>query len=186
MSQDARAFLIESLPGDSVGAEIGVHNGDFSARLLTALRPWKLHLIDPWIHHTDEAYRDAWYGGRAADGQKEMDARYQAVCRRFARDIRCGVAVVHRKTSAEALAELSEQSLDWVYIDGNHRYEYVMEDLRLSLARTRVGGLVTGDDYGDGGWWQGGVKKAVDEFCCRDDVSLEDLRNGQFILRRLA
>ena len=42
---------------------------------------------------------------------------------------------------------------DWIYVDGNHLYEFVRADLELSLRKARRGGFITGDDYQDGGWW---------------------------------
>jgi hypothetical protein len=41
---ERRPFLLEMLPKNSVGAEIGVWKGDFSDRILKALNPKQLHL----------------------------------------------------------------------------------------------------------------------------------------------
>ena len=69
-----------------------------------------------------------------------------------------------RRDSESALSEFEDGSLDFVYIDGNHLYEFVKKDLELSLRKMKPGGYITGDDYSPGGWWKGGVKRAVDEF----------------------
>src|SRR5689334_12291037 len=61
---DPRVFLLKMLPARSVGAEIGVHKGDFSAQILRTVRPHTLHLIDPWQYEPSEAYEQAWYGGK--------------------------------------------------------------------------------------------------------------------------
>ena len=42
-----REFLLHSLPRNSVGAEIGVWRGEFSADIVRRVRPRRLHLIDP-------------------------------------------------------------------------------------------------------------------------------------------
>ena len=60
-----RATLLELLPRLSVGAEIGVHLGDFSAEILKIVAPARLHLVDPWKHFDTPAYKHAWYGGGA-------------------------------------------------------------------------------------------------------------------------
>ena len=44
----ARAYLLCRMPERSVCAEIGVHEGEFSAQILDTVDPEKLHLIDPW------------------------------------------------------------------------------------------------------------------------------------------
>lgn len=86
----ARKFLLEMLPRQSIGAEIGVHLGGFSRQISDALDPKELHLIDPWEHLTGADYRKAWYGGRAKDGQQEMDARCAQVCATFATEVTTG------------------------------------------------------------------------------------------------
>lgn len=180
---DARRHVLEMLPKHSVGAEVGVHVGDFSARVLEAVSPTKLHLVDPWRHESSEVYREAWYGGQVKDGQAMMDARYAEVCHRFRHEIQSGVIEVHRGDSADVLAGFPAGSLDWIYIDGNHLYEFVRRDLELAFAKVKPLGLILGDDYGEGHWWQGGVKRAVDEFAAAG-ANLVEVRHGQFAFRR--
>ena len=175
-----RHFLLEMLPPGSVGAEIGVHLGDFSQVILETVAPRQLHLIDPWIYNPALEYERALYGGRSEGGQSEMDERHMSVLDRFGPEINRGQIIVHRGESAEMLGALPDASLDWVYIDGNHTYDFVVQDLRLSLAKTKPGGLVTGDDYGEGGWWDGGVKQAVDELAESGNAQLLLIQNGQF------
>ena len=58
-----------------------------------------------------------------------------------------------------------------------------MADLVGFTPKVKRGGLVTGDDYANPGWWEDGVRRAVDQFVASgavDAVSLSD----QFILRR--
>jgi hypothetical protein len=183
-AQDRRMFLLEKMPQGSVCAEIGVHKGDFSELILKVVQPKQLHLIDPWHYEASESYKEAWYGGQAQGGQTEMDARYQSVCARFAVQSQAGQLTIHRGYSSEMLKQFSADSLDWIYIDGNHLYEFVKSDLELSLEKTKPGGYITGDDYTDGGWWQGGVKKAVKEFVKTHKVKLIQVRHSQFILQK--
>ena len=132
---ERRRFVLEMLPRASVGAEIGVHQGDFSQVILDDVSPARLHLIDPWKHEPSPTYQKALYGGRAEQGQDQMDERYEAVLARFDDQIRSGQVVVHRGQSADVLGALPDGSLDWVYIDGNHLYEFVAQDLELLLVR---------------------------------------------------
>ena len=182
--QARRAFLIEMLPKESIGAEVGVDKGDFSALLLQRVNPKELHLIDPWKHEASGAYKEARYGGRAQGGQAEMDDRYQAVCARFGPDIHGGRVKIHRGYSTDILNEFPDEYFDWIYIDGNHLYEFVKQDLALAFKKTRLSGYVAGDDYTSGGWWQDGVKRAVDEFMREKPVQLVEIRNGQFIIKK--
>lgn len=183
-SFDRLKFLAGHVPPGGVGAEIGVHMGDFSARLLEGLAPSRLHLIDPWHYEASETYAQAWYGGAASGKQSEMDARFDSVCQRFAERIADGQVVVQRAMSQDALAQFEDASLDWVYVDGNHLYDFVLRDIELSLAKVRPGGFICADDYQDGGWWNGGVKKAVDECVASGKAVLVAAARDQAILRR--
>jgi len=46
-------------------------------------------------------------------------------------------------------------------------------------------GYIASDDYTDGGWWQGGVVRAVDEFVETAPVELVLKRNRQYVPRKL-
>ena len=43
-----REDVLKPLPRDSVGAQIGVFKGEFTAHILRVVRPRELHLIDAW------------------------------------------------------------------------------------------------------------------------------------------
>jgi len=179
---DHRVFLFEYFTEGSVGAEIGVWEGDFSVKMLQEIRPSKLHLIDPWAFEKSEEYKEAWYGGEG--GQQEMDARYEGVLSRFDDEIDAGTVVVHRQPSDVASGAFRDEYFDWVYIDGNHLYEFVKKDLELYYSKVKTGGYITGDDYVRTGWWEGGVKKALDEFLEKNQVELVELRSTQFVLKK--
>lgn len=179
-----RAFLLALLPKESVGAEIGVYRGKFTEQIVSVLRPRELQLIDPWKHEEGEVYRKALFGGRAEGGQAGMDACLAEVRRRFADGIAAGRVQIRRGYSADELARFPDGHFDWVYIDGNHLYDFVRRDLELSWQKTKPGGVICGDDYVEGNWWEGGVKKAVDEFVAARGVDVLALRNRQFAFRR--
>lgn len=178
-----RTFLLQMLPPGSVGAEIGVHFGDFSAEILRVVRPTHLHLIDPWKYEADPGYREMGYGGQLRYGQSEMDDRYEGVLSRFRKERASGQLVVHRNSSADVSGAFADDSFDWVYIDGNHFYEFVKLDLERYYPKVKVGGYLMGDDYMEG-WWQDGVRRAVDEFVKKNAVDVVVIRDEQFVLRR--
>jgi hypothetical protein len=181
---DERSELLNLLPKGSVGAEIGVWRGDFSSRVLSVVRPARLHLVDPWKFETSSGYESARYGGASAKNQAEMDSIYETVLRRFAQEAETGVVLVHRGPSAEIGMQFDDAYFDWVYIDGNHLYEYVKRDLEVFATKLKPGGLLTGDDYGVRGWWDNGVTRAVDEFVAGSTWEPVRLR-GQFVLRKV-
>ena len=56
-------------------------------------------------------------------------------------------AVWIEEKSELAFNKIPDDSLDFVYIDGNHRYDYVMLDIILWSRKVRKGGMVSGHDY---------------------------------------
>ena len=184
LRRDRRRFVLELPPRDSVCAEIGVWRGDFSAEILRVARPAKLHLIDPWTFFTGEAYHEARYGGKVATDQATMDDLHAGVLHRFARPIAEGVVEVHRCESGEATSRFPDGSFDWIYVDGNHLYEYARADLERYDPKVKHGGLIAGDDYGVPGWWEDGVTRAVDEFVEARGYEVVSLAANQFVLRK--
>ena len=82
---------------------------------------------------------------------------------------------------------MDAEALDRVYIDGNHAYEFVLEDLRSWYPKVRPGGLVVGDDYDrPDAWWDDGVTRAVMEFVKTEAVMVEAIHNHQYVLRKVA
>jgi len=61
-----------------------------------------------------------------------------------------------RMTSVEAAALYKDKSLDFVFIDADHEYEPVREDILAWLPKVKPGGMIAGDDYvGD---WPGVIR----------------------------
>jgi hypothetical protein len=138
------------------GAEIGVHRGNFSKRIL-AKWPGFLHLVDAWAHL--EEYTDVTNGSN-----EDHSANYLATLEAVAPFN--GRYAIFKMLSNEAANCIRDGSLDWVYIDANHSYEACKEDLRLWWPKVKNGGLFSGHDYLNGVLPEGvfGVKQAVDEF----------------------
>lgn len=52
-----------------------------------------------------------------------------------------------KKMSDDASLDFEHESLDLVFIDGNHSYEYVLRDMENWTPLVRKGGIVAGHDY---------------------------------------
>ena len=180
-----RELLLKTLPKYSIGLEIGVHKGEFSQKILKLIKPKKLHLVDPWYYYQEQTYEHSLYGGKVGKNQQEMDTRYRLVTQRFADEIKSGQVEVHRDFSNNICQDFGDSYFDWIYIDGNHLYEYVKQDLELYYDKVKTGGFITGDDYFKGGWWNGGVIKAVNEFVVSHNVDVVFIQTGQYMLQKL-
>lgn len=174
---DYRRFLLKALPENSVGCELGVWKGDFSAEILDIVKPKKLYLMDPWLF--DPAFPASWHGGSVAKSQQDMDDICEAVRNRFSA---FGSVELIRKKSDDPTDEIPDGSLDWVYIDGLHQYDVVLHDLRKFAGKVKPGGIVCGDDYGRGTGTP--VTAALNEFLAEDACKLVWVKRHQYFLRK--
>lgn len=180
--KNPREKLLSRMPKDSICAEVGVWKGDFSEKILKETQPQRLYLIDPWQFQPD--FEQALYGGKDAENQSDMEKIYCGIEKKFENEISENKIVLLRGFSEQMFKEIRNGSLDWIYIDGNHTYEFAKKDLAYSLEKVKEGGFVTGDDYCEGSWWKGGVKKAVDEVIDQKLVKSYRIMGNQFILRK--
>lgn len=138
-----------------LGAEIGVEKGKYSQVLLKAAPGLFLKLVDPLGRFP---------GYREHVTQEELDGFLEEVRKRTE-----GYQTEFiRKTSMEALSLVEDGSLDFVYIDARHEYEYVKEDIRGWYEKVRVGGIVSGHDYVERKDF--GVIQAVNEFVMEYEI----------------
>jgi hypothetical protein len=71
------------------------------------------------------------------------------------------IELIH-DSSTNASKKFKESEIDAIYIDGNHEYQSVTEDLSYWFSKIKSNGFICGHDYGPR--WPG-VIQAVDEFC---------------------
>lgn len=142
-----------------MGAEIGVLKGNTAMRLLAA-RPMLMHvMIDPWcVPDADSSYAQSG-DSNSQKPKSEHEAAYLMTKQRVHEF--GDRAIIHRAYSAEVAPYYEDESLDYVFIDGDHSYEGVKLDISLWLPKIKPGGWIGGHDYGHEKL--PGVQKAVDE-----------------------
>ena len=174
-----REFLEKIIPSGSLGAEIGVYRGDFSRWILDVVGPENLTLIDPWVpvgaYQDDEVYEAE---------LRRMDRRYMNVCNRFIKEREAGRVRILRLMSTEAAKLFASASLDWIYIDGDHREEAVRADIINYWSSLKTGGLMIFDDYGYDAGWNDGVTKACDSLLSQPACSKVYERAHQLVIRK--
>jgi hypothetical protein len=153
--------------GYKVGVEVGVQGGAHAAQIL---KGWdgKLFLVDAWMQYDKDHYVDL------ANVPDHEQHAYYNLCLENIRPFG-ERAVIIRKLSADAVKYFENGSLDFVYIDANHSYFYITEDLRNWYLKLRSGGMMSGHDYtqdnDDPTLGCFGVKAAVNEFVKRNQIS---------------
>ena len=177
---ETRRRMLEALPKNGTGAEVGVWEGRFSETILEVCTPVRLHLIDPWEY--DPRFNNTGFGRKK--NAERMPQMFEVVSEKFAGDDR---VVLHRAMSQDALLELSDGELDWIYIDGNHNEPFIGMDLALAQKKVKPGGVIAGDDYhwsdGQGTPGKDAGAKVMDKL--GDGASLE-VMGQQYIIRLAA
>ena len=165
------------------GVEIGTFKGQFSKQIINN---WTgtLYMVDVW-REIKEGYIDSSNHGLIKSNlYEETMNNIKGFEDR---------AIMIRATSEIASELFQDNSLDFVYIDANHAYDYVVQDINLWFPKVKNGGFVCGHDYINIDWdndpnflnnqkdkhiwaqdfYHGvfGVNPAVDEFCKKNNYN---------------
>jgi len=122
------------------GIEIGTYKGHNAKQICEALNIKTLYCIDPWDRY--EGYKQMVHCNDLSIAEKEARQRLKG----------CPVKFIKKK-SEDAVDNVP--FVDFVYIDGNHEYEFVKRDIELYKDKCKI---IGGHDID-----RAGVKQAVDE-----------------------
>jgi hypothetical protein len=151
--------FLSSMGKDLVGAEIGVEEGRNANNLLSLLSLKTLYLIDPYTDNEE-------YLGRSQNIEANLVAA-EPVARAKLEPYADKIIWI-RKRAVDAIADIEEDSLDFVYSDGDKIYNNIALELILYISKLKVGGVLGGHDYVntvDGQDYPvNETKTAVDEF----------------------
>jgi hypothetical protein len=179
------------------GVEIGTFKGQFSKEIL---QNWNgtLYMVDVWRPLGDEyldfsnhtAHTNAY--SEAMDNINKLEDR----------------GIMIRATSEKASEIFVDNSLDFAYIDANHAYDFVVQDIKMWYPKVKSGGYLLGHDYIDLDWYNDpnfaenkkdkhiwnsdfyhgvfGVNPAVDEFCKEHgyDLTLTSEWFGTWLIKK--
>ena len=137
--------------------EVGVMTGKFSKNLLKC-NPNRLTLIDPWFKYDHQIF-----GDYLKFTQEKYDQTFVRVSGFFSAYSNVDIL---RMTSLEGAKRFGDGTLDLVYIDANHKYEFCYDDLNAWWPKIRTGGVLCGHDY-----QSKGVKKAVTQFVAEQKIN---------------
>jgi len=127
--------------------EIGIFKGQNSEDIIKNLNIKKNYLIDPYTQYED--YKSDGYYDKLKIAKKEALNRLKKWSNKI---------IWIRDYSEKAIKKISEE-VDFIYVDGNHEYEYVKKDLQLYWIKLKKGGILSGHDI-----QSLGVSNAVLEF----------------------
>lgn len=132
--RESMASMFNEL-GFKIGVEVGVRSGGYSFILCRDIPGLKLYGIDPYEVH--KGY---------------LDHTLQSSLDKFEKEAREKLAPYPtyefiKKYSIDAIKDFKDESLDFVYIDGDHSFWSVAFDIEWWGKKVRKGGIISGDDY---------------------------------------
>lgn len=145
-----RKLWLEKLVKDlefTRGAEIGVHEGVTHFHLLDTCSNLHMIGVDVYMGNQEKYWNDV------KEKLKEYDN-----------------STFYRAKSTNAAKQVEDESLDFVFIDARHDYQYVKEDIEAWSLKVKPGGYITGHDIE-----HSGVKRAVKEIFGEYNTDIDEI-----------
>jgi hypothetical protein len=120
--------------GYRIGAEIGTEQGKFAEEICRDNPGVRLYSVDPYLAY--DRYADH------VDQEKLEVFRMEALAR-----LRPYYITYIRAQSLEAVSHIIDGALDFVFLDGNHDFDFIVRDIIAWAPKVRRGGCVAGHDY---------------------------------------
>ncbi|MFZ5806437.1 MAG: class I SAM-dependent methyltransferase [Verrucomicrobiota bacterium] len=161
--------ILNSLNLLGEGVEVGTFQGAYSAWILERWQGKKLYSVDPWKSFPREEYVSVMNNFSKEEYEKHYHEAVSMLSKYGDR------SEIIRKTSEEAAPLFADASLDFVYLDGQHYYEAVRQDIASWWIKVKPLGILAGHDYvadGHNRFGIYGVKRAVNEFVRANNLSL--------------
>lgn len=154
-------LIVEKFPSGSHFVEIGCWKGKSSAFMAVEIansgKKIKFDCIDTWLgseeHLDDDFIKNNTLYELFLNNMKPLNAFFTPI----------------KMLSIEASKMYKDNSLDFVFIDGDHSYDGVLSDIKHWEPKVKVGGIISGHDYNS---WES-VTKAVDEYYKNDVIPFE-------------
>jgi len=133
-----------------LGAEVGVWDGSNAANILDLVPEVKLILVDMYKYFK---------------GSQHRQPRFDKAKRRARKKVGNSNVQWLEMSSELASQQIPDGSLDFVYIDCDHSYDYAMQDIIMWSRKVRKGGMISGHDYVSSKEQNVGVMDAVNDYC---------------------
>lgn len=149
------------------GIEIGVCGGEHALSLLDNLDIEILYLIDPYEMY--EIYING-EGKNYGQDQLSLNMTFEKALEKLKKHEK---KLKWIKELSENAANLITKKVDFIYIDGNHDYEFVKNDIELYYPLLKSGGVIGGHDFYNGfATTHNGVINSVIEFAVGNELQL--------------
>lgn len=126
---------------DLIGLELGVYKADSFMTILENCSNIKtLYGVDSY-----KPYYDVFENREISEFESEMIKSESLLKQKHS--VHADKIKFYECTSQEAVLKFDNESLDFIFIDADHSYDSVLEDLNLWYPKLKKGGLLSGHDY---------------------------------------
>jgi hypothetical protein len=150
-------------------AEVGIGYGTHAKYILKTTNVDKLYLIDPMQYYPNDAFADDIMRCIPESPKNNFNELYSLIQQELSpwKD-----RFTWFRTNSLDITndQIADSELDCVFVDGDHSYEAVIQDLPFWWKKVRVGGRMLGDDY-----WMDSVARAVNQFARENNLVPEFL-----------
>lgn len=163
-----RIELLDLMPKKAIVAEIGVRKGTYAKYIYELTKPKKLYLIDCWEKQKGDYEIDS-------SNNQNHDLYYKEVVNQFGQ-IK-NVEII-KDFSENACKKFPVNYFDWIYIDADHTYKAISNDLHNWWPLIKNSGYMCGHDYFTDYWVD--VEKAVNKFLQNKKINLYALTLSKY------
>jgi len=143
--------------GFKKGVEIGTYRGQFAETMCKLIPELDLTCVDAWTVY--KGYKD--YGVNDLETVAYAEAKTRSEKHGFK---------LMKAWSLDAVKNFEDESLDFVFIDGNHDFRHVTEDVDEWSKKVKKGGIVAGHDFFRNHHKGFGVREAIPAWCQANDI----------------
>lgn len=170
---DIYSFAANNFPDNSLFVEIGSWKGTSSVYM-------GVELINLNKKNTNFICIDTWGSNDDGEYLNESSVINNTLYCEFLNNIKPlqeeGLNIKYiRESSHDAVNNFTDNTIDFLYIDGSHLYHNVKKDIELYFTKMKDNSIIAGHD-----WQCDDVRKAVEEYFGKDKVILS---NNSWIIK---
>ena len=161
-----RSELVDLIPSNSVGIELGVYHGICARYILDNASVKEMFLVDIWTIPGTKV-------------QHKWDSRYNNTKKIMKKELNSGKVKIYKMDTHDAASMFDDDSIDWIHGDSGVRYNHIKPNLELYWPKLKRGGYFVIRGFTPSNPVNG-VHIAIDELrASNDDVELVGLTDDK-------
>ena len=157
-----------------VGVEIGTYKGINAYSIMKTLNMTLLYCIDPYLEYNN--YPETWL----INTQNYFD-KYELEAKKRLKKFGTAVIFIKGLSTDPSTLNFICDNLDFVYIDGNHDYNYAKNDINTYYLKLQSDGIIGGHNFESK---FSGVARAVLEFIDKHNLELYGNEKDWWVIKK--